>query len=415
MEVTKFWTKGKIIFAVFILIIVASFISFSYIHKNKLKKEYIKLENLLTANAPYYMKLEKIELSLGEWREIDINDIFGRSLTKNEYSDDCKGYVIAYLDEDTENVDYKTYLKCGKIYVTKNYGSKLSSETKNTSTTQTQNDTTNPEIQLIGRETMSIKLGSTFKDPGVVAQDNIDGDITNKVKVKGEVDTSIEGTYVLTYTVKDKAGNSASLERTVEVKSTAEENTQDLTKPVISFKSEIVSTICTGEKLDISVNGIYGYSARDDVDGDITNNVKISGSTDIINTAGSYTITYTVSDKAGNKTTAKRSFNVRNCSGANTTVTVPNTSQNEQEGTEVKGVNATCPTNLAVGDTGKITPYVYPKSATDRSVKYTSSNQSVIKIDSFGNVKALTAGTSQITITSSSDSKVYTSCTITVN
>ena len=69
-------------------------------------------------NRRFYHKFkELIKTDVYAYFKIDINDIFGRALTKNEYSDDCKGYVIAYLDEDTENLDFKTYLKCGKVYI----------------------------------------------------------------------------------------------------------------------------------------------------------------------------------------------------------------------------------------------------------------------------------------------------------
>lgn len=414
MEVTKFWTKGKIIFLLIILGIGLSFFLISYHKKSTLKKEYIKLENLLTLNAPYYMQLEGIELELGEWREINIKDVFKRGLAKNSYSSDCKGYIIASSDEETENIDFQTYIKCGKIYTTMNYGSKLSEETQNTTETQSQNDTIKPVIELIGRKEMTIKLNSKYKDPGVVATDNVDGDITSKVKSSGDVDITTEGTYVVKYTVKDNAGNIGTAERSIEVKSDAVEESGDTTKPVISFKSEIVSTICIGEKLEINADGLYGYSAYDDTDGDITSNVKISGSTGNINIPGSYTITYAVSDKAGNKTTAQRSFNVKNCSDKNSAVTIQNPKNYVDEGTEVKGVNASCPTSIPLGEKGKITTYVYPKSATNRNVTYVSDNTSVLKIDAFGNIKTISKGTAVVTIKSVGNPNVTSTCEIIV-
>lgn len=41
----------------------------------------------------------------------------------------------------------------------------------------------------------------------VLAIDKEDGDLTSKIKVDGEVDTSKAGTYVLTYTVTDSKGH----------------------------------------------------------------------------------------------------------------------------------------------------------------------------------------------------------------
>ena len=65
-------------------------------------------------------------------------------------------------------------------------------------------------------------------DAGASATDNVDGDITAKIVVTGEVNSSVAGTYTLTYNVSDAAGNAAqSVSRTVEVeKSTV---TQKLT------------------------------------------------------------------------------------------------------------------------------------------------------------------------------------------
>lgn len=52
-----------------------------------------------------------------------------------------------------------------------------------------------------------------------------------------------------------------------------------------------------------------GYTASDNADGDITNNVIVTGS---VNTAiaGAYTLTYQVSDSAGNQTTVQRTITV---------------------------------------------------------------------------------------------------------
>ena len=54
-------------------------------------------------------------------------------------------------------------------------------------------------------------------DPGVEAHDVRDGNITSDVVVSGTVDVNTTGTYTLTYTVSDAAGNEASLTRTVNV------------------------------------------------------------------------------------------------------------------------------------------------------------------------------------------------------
>ena len=68
-------------------------------------------------------------------------------------------------------------------------------------------DTESPIITLIGDNPMLIKRGDMFEDPGATAEDNIDGDLTEQIVTSGEVDTSQIGTYTITYTVTDAAGN----------------------------------------------------------------------------------------------------------------------------------------------------------------------------------------------------------------
>lgn len=70
-------------------------------------------------------------------------------------------------------------------------------------------DTESPIITLNGDNPLKIKLGSVFTDPGATAIDNNDGDISNQIIIKSDVDTSMLGTYYVTYDVTDAAGNHA--------------------------------------------------------------------------------------------------------------------------------------------------------------------------------------------------------------
>ncbi|WP_099159511.1 DUF4185 domain-containing protein [Virgibacillus ndiopensis] len=79
-------------------------------------------------------------------------------------------------------------------------------------------DSTPPVIKLNGDATIEIPLGASFNDPGATADDNLDGDLTDKIEVSGEVNTRIKDTYTLTYNVTDADGNKASpVTRTVKV------------------------------------------------------------------------------------------------------------------------------------------------------------------------------------------------------
>jgi formylglycine-generating enzyme required for sulfatase activity len=80
-----------------------------------------------------------------------------------------------------------------------------------------QPDTANPEIILTGSTTVTHSQGLPFVDPGVEAHDARDGNITDQIIVTGTVDMNSTGTYLLTYTVQDGAGNPATATRTVTV------------------------------------------------------------------------------------------------------------------------------------------------------------------------------------------------------
>ncbi len=155
-------------------------------------------------------------------------------------------------------------------------------------------DTTAPVIALIGDTEMTIIVNTAFSDPGFSATDNTDGNITSLVTVSGSVDNTVIGTYELRYNVSDAAGNAATeVLRTVNVVAEPE----DTTVPVITLNGASAITLNVGDNYVEP-----GFSATDNVDGDISAQVVISGSVNT-NIAGDYTLRYNVSDAAGNAAT----------------------------------------------------------------------------------------------------------------
>ena len=158
-------------------------------------------------------------------------------------------------------------------------------------------DTEKPIITLNGDAKVTLKIGEKYVEKGAKATDNVDGDLTSKIVTTGTVDTSKEGTYTITYTVKDSAENEAKVTRTVIVE---KEKPQDTEKPVITLNGDAKVILKVGEKYVEK-----GAKATDNVDGDLTSKIVTTGTVDT-SKEGTYTITYTVSDSAGNKATATR-------------------------------------------------------------------------------------------------------------
>ena len=90
-------------------------------------------------------------------------------------------------------------------------------------------DTLAPVINILGDNPANVEFGSTYVDAGATARDQGQS-IT--VTSSGTVDTSVEGTYTITYSATDAAGNSSSATRTV--------NVADTTSPVFTSSSTFV-------------------------------------------------------------------------------------------------------------------------------------------------------------------------------
>ena len=97
------------------------------------------------------------------------------------------------------------------ILALKSFNKKASNHTSKTT------DQTPPTITLNGKSEEMIVLGDSYNEQGVSAQDDIDGDISDKVQIEGKVDASNIGTYELKYKVSDTSENTAETTRKVTV------------------------------------------------------------------------------------------------------------------------------------------------------------------------------------------------------
>jgi peptidoglycan/xylan/chitin deacetylase (PgdA/CDA1 family) len=78
-------------------------------------------------------------------------------------------------------------------------------------------DPTPPTIELNGESNITLSVGEKYVESGAVAMDDIDGDLTNQIKISGSINTDKAGQYVIEYSVKDAYGNQAIAQRTIEV------------------------------------------------------------------------------------------------------------------------------------------------------------------------------------------------------
>ena len=82
-----------------------------------------------------------------------------------------------------------------------------------------------PTIKLKGSAAMTLTVGQSYSEKGATASDKEDGNITNKIVISGNVNTSRAGTYKVTYTVTDSDNNTTTVTRTIVVKEKASSNT----------------------------------------------------------------------------------------------------------------------------------------------------------------------------------------------
>ncbi|EUJ31254.1 putative peptidoglycan linked protein [Listeria floridensis FSL S10-1187] len=146
--------------------------------------------------------------------------------------------------------------------------------------------------QITGEKTTRLNPNAVF-DPlsTMKASDTEDGDITSSIRVvSNNVNTAIPGTYQVSYEVSDSDGNKATFIRDVIVTEA----------PTITGEKTI--TLNIGQAFDPMMQ----ITAADKEDGNLTSALKVVSNNVDVNTAGSYKVTYEVTDSDGNKATFTR-------------------------------------------------------------------------------------------------------------
>lgn len=151
-------------------------------------------------------------------------------------------------------------------------------------------DTKAPTIVLVYDENTITLPGYEYVEEGFIAEDNYDGDITSKVERIVQEDKII-------YKVSDSSGNTAEVHRPIKY--------GDVTAPELILLGDAEITLQSGQAYEEP-----GFTAVDDVEGDVSSKVQINGTVDRYK-AGTYTITYTVTDNFGNTSTVTRTVIVK--------------------------------------------------------------------------------------------------------
>lgn len=198
-----------IINLIIILFLFVLMTTLQYINKRKKKVIYINILiylvialTLLVINNYSYPELKL----LGE-KEINLS-------LNEKYSD--PGYKIV-----PNNKKYKVVVD-NNIDESKtgSYEVKYSLQVKNKLINKVRKvnvvDNISPEITLKGSDNIKLYESSDYEEPGFIAVDNYDGDITKNVIVQNDIKEEI-GDYKITYKVEDSSGNKTMVTRNVKI------------------------------------------------------------------------------------------------------------------------------------------------------------------------------------------------------
>lgn len=160
-----------------------------------------------------------------------------------------------------------------------------------------------PTIELNGDSVFQIQLRNTFNDPGVIANDDIEGDISSRYESITNLDTTKVGFYYKKYFVKDLYGNvSDTVYRTIQV----EINQQG---PKLSLNAP--DSIFVNVRKD-TLSKLLAKPTALDYLGDPMNPSLISryGSVDS-SIIGDYVLTWTIKDEFNKRDTVRQRIYVR--------------------------------------------------------------------------------------------------------
>ncbi|MDE5587066.1 MAG: DUF5011 domain-containing protein, partial [Bacilli bacterium] len=163
-------------------------------------------------NTSFHLEKERVIEVVD--RKAPVLELTGSEETKVCPNQDYKEEGVKATDEYDGDLTEQIKIKKEKNKITYTVKDSSGNETKKIRKLK-QVDDEAPVLTLEGSETMYADFQGAYKEPGYKATDNCEGDLTEKVEVKGTVDTSKLGTYTLTYQVSDQGGNTSEVKRKV--------------------------------------------------------------------------------------------------------------------------------------------------------------------------------------------------------
>ncbi len=165
-------------------------------------------------------------------------------------------------------------------------------------------DTSSPTLALKGANPLFIKLNAVFADLGATAQDNVDGDISNKITQTNNVKSNKAGCYAQDYQISDAAGNKTTKSRMVFVGSDAERHSPNNLpialedSPTTPFTTKIKINVLSNDT-DSDCDTLKVTSVSVPNIGKAVLNTDGSIDYDPLGNVGSHSFEYTISDAHG--------------------------------------------------------------------------------------------------------------------
>ena len=161
---------------------------------------------ILTSNVIFQLKGEKlVKLQLNE-------SYVDNGIVATIFKYDISKYVKTSNDLDIKHIGLYS-IKYSLNFIGHNY-----ILTRNIEVI----DSIPPTIKLNGEKEIKLYVGDTYTEEGATAIDNYDNDLTESIKIEGNVDTSKEGKYEINYLVEDSSGNKNSVSRVITIETKKE-------------------------------------------------------------------------------------------------------------------------------------------------------------------------------------------------